>query len=73
MGEIFHVRMRLLDDSVPVQPLVQREEVLRSERHVLSVHRVNPVGHLSRMESTRGRGTGGGAAGHARGRLDREG
>ena len=43
MGEIFHVRMRLLDDSVPVQPLVQREEVLRSERNVLSVHRVSPV------------------------------
>ena len=25
VSEIFHVRMRLLDETVPVQPLVQRE------------------------------------------------
>eukprot|EP00435_Cladocopium_sp_Y103_P063536 s100_g25.t1 len=29
VSEIFHVRMRLLDETVPVQPLVQKEEVLQ--------------------------------------------
>ncbi|CAJ1446398.1 unnamed protein product, partial [Effrenium voratum] len=39
IGEIFHVRMRLLEPSVPVQPLVQREEVL-GERGIFSLSRV---------------------------------
>ncbi|CAJ1401053.1 unnamed protein product [Effrenium voratum] len=42
IGEIFHVRMRLLEPSVPVQPLVQREEVL-GERGIFSLSRVAPV------------------------------
>ncbi|CAK9054410.1 unnamed protein product, partial [Durusdinium trenchii] len=43
VGEIFHVRMRLLDHAIPVQPLVQREEVLLSERGIFSVNRVIPA------------------------------
>ena len=53
MGEIFHVRMRLLDETVPVQPLVQKEEVARVAASPLSPLQVEmhamPEDHPSKL------------------------
>ena len=53
IAEIFHVRMRLLSDTVPVQPLVHRDEVVHSERSINVQHGLSPVVEMQSMPDAR--------------------